>query len=401
MFVNVLAENGTWNPATKYVIMSVTDRIVLPFAGVTTDLVFLEPKLAQNSKAVELTLKRKAATFGSVAVNQNQLAVASAVELMGAFNSLYDSVLSQNLAGARGAFNSLSGDFFGNISNRIAGSAQRLQSNLVADASATPQGPTMWTMVESGIRTGFAPKYRSGFSFAHNGFRASMLSGYIPFERMAAGNEGSASMATHYVGGSLSYADNGWNLQAGAGFASHEVQASRSIGFTNFADGSQTRYSASTRQLFAEVSYSFQAGGFALTPYAKGSSVAMSGMQIEEIGGDAALSIASIERKLNLASTGFRAAGSFDLGKGLRLVPRIALGWQWAGGDLGTWQQSRFKVNGARFDIIAAPVDSSGLDVDAGLELAFGRMSLAAEYRRNEVLRNVGDGAHLTFRTAF
>ncbi|MFN5781344.1 MAG: hypothetical protein ACK44O_17950, partial [Novosphingobium sp.] len=86
---------------------------------------------------------------------------------------------------------------------------------------------------------------------------------------------------------------------------------------------------------------------------------------------------------------------------GLRLNPKLALSWQWAGGDLGTWQQSRFKGNGTRFDIIAAQVSGSGLNVDAGLELAFGRMSLAAEYRRNEVLRNVGDGAHLTFRTAF
>lgn len=399
--VNVLAANGNYRPSTTYVILTASGKVAGTFASVSTDLAFLEPKLVHKSKSVELTLKRKDVTFASVAVDQNQVAVASAIESMGLYNSLYDSVLSQNLAGARAAFDSFSGDFFGNISNRIAGSVQRLQSNLVVDAELTQQGPAMWTMVDSGTRVGFAPEYRSGISLARNGFRVAMMTGYIPFERMAASSEGSASMATHYVGGSFGYADNGWKLQAGAGFARHEVQASRSIAFTGFADGSQTRYSATTRQLFGEVSYNFQAGGLLLTPFAKASSVAMSGTQIEEIGGEAALSIASAGRTLNLASTGFRASGSFNLGKGLRLVPRVALGWQWAGGDLGTWQQSRFKGNGARFDIIAAPVESSGLDVDAGVELAFGRMSIAAEYRRNEVLREVGDGAHISFRMAF
>jgi len=400
--VNVLAADGTYKTSTAYVIIDISGgKLLGRFAGVTSDLIFLEPKLGHNIRSVELILKRNSVSLTTAAATTSQASVAAALETMGETGLLQEAVLSQNLLGARAAFDSLSGDFFGTISNRIAGSAQRLQSNLATDASATPQGPAMWTMVESGARAGFAPEYRSGMSLARNGFRASLMSGYIPFERMAAGNEGSASMATHYVGGSFGYADNGWNLQAGAGFARHEVRASRSIAFSGFADGSQTRYSASTRQLFGEVSYSFQAGGLSLTPYAKASSVAMSGMQIEEIGGDAALSITSIERKLNLASTGFRAAGSFDLGKGLRLVPRVALGWQWAGGDLGTWQQSRFKSHGSRFDIIAAPVKSSGIDVDAGLELAFGRMSLSAEYRRNEVLRNVGDGAHLTFRTAF
>lgn len=399
--VNVLAANGNYRPSTTYVILTASGKVAGTFASVSTDLAFLEPKLVHKSKSVELTLKRKDVTFASVAADPNQAAVASAVESMGLYNSLYDSVLSQNLAGARAAFDSFSGDFFGTLSNRIAGSVQRLQSNLVADAGATQQGPAMWTMVESGTRAGFAPEYRSGMSLARNGFRLAMMTGYIPYERMAANSEGSASMATHYVGGSFGFAENGWNLQAGAGFARHEVQASRSIAFSGFADGSQTRYSASTRQLFDEVSYSFQTGGLSLTPYAKASSMAMSGTQIEEIGGDAALSISSAARTLNLASTGFRAAGSFELGKGLRLVPRVAFGWQWAGGDLGTWQQSRFKGNGTRFDIIAAPVKGSGLDVDAGVELAFGRMSISAEYRRNEVLQEVGDGAHLAFRMTF
>lgn len=399
--VQVLAANGNYRPSTTYMILTATNKITGTFASVSTDLAFLEPKLNQTSKYVELTLKRKSNTFASVAADPNQAAVATAVESMGLYNSLYDSVLTQNLAGARAAFDSFSGDFFGTISNRVLGSVQGLQATLQAEAHATPQGPAMWSMVEDGTRTGFTPEYRSGISMARNGFRAAVMTGYVPYERVAVGSEGNASMATHYVGGSIGYNADGWNLQAGAGYARHEIQASRLIAFSGFADGSQTRYSATTRQLFGEVSYSFEAAGLSLTPFASASRLSMSGAQIEENGGDAALSITSAARTLNLASTGFRAEGSYDLGKGLRLNPKLALSWQWAGGDLGTWQQSRFKGNGTRFDIIAAQVSGSGLNVDAGLELAFGRMSLAAEYRRNEVLRNVGDGAHLTFRTAF
>lgn len=399
--VQVLAANGNYRPSTTYTILTATNKITGTFASVSTDLAFLEPKLNQTSKYVELTLKRKSNTFASVAANPNQASVATAVESMGLYNSLYDSVLTQNLAGARAAFDSFSGDFFGTISNRVLGSVQGLQATLQADAQATPQGPAMWSMVEDGTRTGFTPEYRSGISMARNGFRAAVMTGYVPYERIAVGSEGNASMATNYVGGSVGYSADGWNLHAGAGYARHQIQASRLIAFSDFADGSQTRYSATTQQLFGEVSYSFNAAGLALTPFASASRLSMSGTQIDEIGGDAALSITSAARTLNLASTGFRAVGSYDLGKGLRLNPKLALSWQWAGGDLGTWQQSRFKGNGARFDINAAQVSGSGLNVDAGLELAFGRMSLAAEYRRNEVLRHVGDGAHLTFRTAF
>lgn len=399
--VQVLAANGNYRPSTTYTILTATNKITGTFASVSTDLAFLEPKLNQTSKYVELTIKRKSNTFASVAANPNQASVATAVESMGLYNSLYDSVLTQNLAGARAAFDSFSGDFFGTISNRVLGSAQGLQATLQADAQATPQGPAMWSMVEDGTRTGFTPEYRSGISMARNGFRAAMMTGYVPYERIAVGSEGNASMATNYVGGSVGYSADGWNLHAGAGYARHQIQASRLIAFSDFADGSQTRYSATTQQLFGEVSYSFNAAGLALTPFASASRLSMSGTQIDEIGGDAALSITSAARTLNLASTGFRAVGSYDLGKGLRLNPKLALSWQWAGGDLGTWQQSRFKGNGARFDINAAQVSGSGLNVDAGLELAFGRMSLAAEYRRNEVLRHVGDGAHLTFRTVF
>lgn len=398
--VQVLAANGTYRPSTSYMILTATSKITGTFASVSTDLAFLEPKLNHTSKYVELTLKRKSNTFASAAADSNQVAVATAIESMGAYSSLYGSVLTQNLAGARAAFDSFSGDFFGTISNRIVGSALGIKDQLAADAKAAAQGPSVWTLVEAGTRTGFAPRYRSGLSLAHNGFSAAVTTGYVPYERLAAGGEGNASVATHYVGGTFGYDADGWSLGVGAGFARHEVQASRRIALSDFGDGSQTRYSTSTRQLFAEASYSFRTAGLSVTPFASATRMAISGSRIEENGGDAALSIVSAARAINLASTGLRVAGSYNLGKGLRLAPKLSASWQWAGGDLGTWQQSQFKGNGTRFDIVAAPLAGNGANIDAGLELSLGRMSLATEYRRSAVLQDLGEGGYVTFRLA-
>ncbi|GAA4762717.1 autotransporter-associated beta strand repeat-containing protein [Novosphingobium ginsenosidimutans] len=399
--VQVLAANGNYKPSTSYMILTATNKITGTFASVSTDLAFLEPKLNQTSKYVELTLKRKSNTFASIAADPKQAAVATAIESMGLYNSLYDSVLTQNLAGARAAFDSFSGDFFGTISNRIVGSALGIKDQLAADALTAAQGPAVWNMVETGTRTSFSPRYRSGLSLARNGFSVAVMTGYVPYERLAAGGEGNASVATHYAGGTFGYNADGWSLGVGAGFARHEVQASRHIAFSDFADGSQSRYSTSTRQLFAEASYSFHAAGLSVTPFASATRMSISGNRIEEIGGDAALSIISANRTLNLANAGLRIAGTYDLGRGLRIAPKLAASWQWAGGDLGTWQQSQFKGNGTRFDIVAAPLAAKSVNVDAGLELSLGRMSLATEYRRSSVLQEVGDGGYVTFRFAF
>jgi fibronectin-binding autotransporter adhesin len=398
--VSVLAEQGNYRPSTKYTILTATNGISGQFSSVSTDLAFLEATLNHASKKIELTLKRNSSSFASVAAS-NQASVASAIEAFGLGSDIYDSVVGQNAAGARAAFNAFSGSFYGTISNEIMSSVQLLSQSLQTPYGSTRGGSGPWALVEIDNLSNFAPQYRSGFNLSQNGFEVSIQSAHVPFDRLASGNNGVASMATQYIGASARYSDDRWSLLAGLGVADHEIEVSRAVTAGDFAEGSSSRYGVSTSQLFAEASYGVSAGRTTLSPFLSASRIALSGTQIYESGGQAALSISGSRRTINIASAGVRAEALLPLGEGASLAPRIELGWRVAEGDLAVWQTSRFVANGAEFGIAAASLSRSGALVDAGVELSLGAVSLSAEYKRDTVLRSARDGAHFALRWDF
>jgi autotransporter-associated beta strand protein len=401
VIVNVLAQDGNWTTATKYVILSVTQRIVLPFAGVTSDLIFLEPKLSQNSKVVELTLKRKAVKLNSGAVTINQANVADALETINDTNQLMSAVLGQNASGAQLAFDTLSGNFFGSLSNQLVASAGRLPSLLQPAGELAETGIASWSAFTPATRSASSADYRSGFSLAGNGVRLSMVAGWLPQERLARGSTGMASMETHYSGTMLGYAHDGFSASAGAGFSWHRIIADRNVAFPGFADGNQARYRGATRQLFAEVAQSASLGPVSLAPFAGYSDIRVAGMDIREAGGGTGLIIDGQARRLGLAQVGLRTAAALPLAAGTRLSARLNLAWQRAWGDLGSVQNSRFASTGAAFVYQGQQLAGSGLDIDAGLTLERGALAVSAGYRRNSLLQRFDDGAELGLRLRF
>jgi fibronectin-binding autotransporter adhesin len=399
--MSVLAGTGNYRPSTTYVVLTATDRVAGKFGSVSTDLAFLEPKLDYSSKKVELTLKRRNVSFASVAKTSSQAAVASAVESLGLYNPLFDGVLNQNASGARSAFEALSGGFYGQISNRLLVGGSRIQDALQEGGDPAANGPHIWTTALSGARTGSGPEYRSGFSLARDGLQFSLVTGYLPFERLGSGQRGSANVETHYSGMGASYTNDGWTVGTGFGVAWHSIEANRAVAFAGFADGARSEFRAMTRQAFGELSYRADLGSLAVSPFAGLSTSRMSGADITETGGAASLSILSRERQLNLATLGVRASGNLALPKGLRLIPRVELGWQWAGGDLGAMQSTRFLRNGAGFNIIADALSTNGLTADVGLELQMGNVSLLGTYQRNAIARDAENGAQLGLRMRF
>lgn len=401
IIVNVTAANGSWNPATKYVILNATGKITGLFAGVTSDLIFLDPKLGQTSKTVELTLKRNSLALAAAAATTSQASVAAAVETMGDTGLLQEAVLGQNLAGAQMAFDTLSGNFFGSLSNQLVASAGRLQSLLQPSGNVAETGIAAWTALMPATRSASSADYRSGFSLAGNGFSLSMAAGWLPQERMARGSAGMASMETHYSGTMLGYADGGLRVSAGAGFSWHRIVADRSVSFPGFADGNQARYRGATRQLFAEVAHTASLGPVSLTPFAGYSDIRVAGMDIREAGGGTGLIIDGQARRLGLAQVGLRSKASLPVAGGMRLSARFDMAWQRAWGDLASVQNSRFASNGAGFIYRGQELGRGGLDIDAGLTLERGRLAFTAGYRRNSLLQRFDDGAEFGMRLQF
>ncbi|WP_417672144.1 autotransporter outer membrane beta-barrel domain-containing protein, partial [Roseibium sp.] len=113
--VNVTAENGTDNgstyaASTTYTILSAAGGVTGTFGSVTDNFAYLDAALGYDANNVTLTLIRNAAGLASIAKTANQSAAAQGVGSLNAGNSVYDAVIVLSEAGARAAFDSLSGE---------------------------------------------------------------------------------------------------------------------------------------------------------------------------------------------------------------------------------------------------------------------------------------------------
>ncbi len=138
--VNVLAQNGTYALSTQYTILTAPGGLggTNKFGGVTSNLAFLTPTLTYDPNNVFLTMALNntgggggtgggtggtgggtvtTPAFAAVAQTRNQNAVASSLAGGSLSNSLVLRVLNQTIAGARIAFDALSGELFGTVHN--------------------------------------------------------------------------------------------------------------------------------------------------------------------------------------------------------------------------------------------------------------------------------------------
>jgi uncharacterized protein with beta-barrel porin domain len=122
----------------------------------TSNLAFLTPTLSYSAMDVFLTLTAIAPpgttvpSFPSIATTPNQIATAAAVQAQGAGAPLYDVILGQSVAGARAAFDALSGEIH---PSAVSGAFDdsRLPREAVLDRLSSPYGS-----LDTGGATGFA-----------------------------------------------------------------------------------------------------------------------------------------------------------------------------------------------------------------------------------------------------
>lgn len=399
--INVLAADGNYRPSTKYLILTASDKISGHFAAVSTDLAFLDAKLVQSSKKVELLLKRNDVSFANITKNSNQANVANAVEALGQTNVVYQGIVNQHVQGAQNAFGILSGSFFGDLSNRIVSSGGSLQSALLVAPDQVAQGINLWSAYGRNNKALGSLGYQSGVSFKRDGFTASFASGFIAAERIANGASGDADMATNFMGGNLAYASSGFKANAGVGFGWHDIEVRRNVIFFGFGEGVDAKFKASTRQMFGELSYAHANGPLLLEPYAAVSNVHLKTNMINEVGGSSSLRADLRDRSVTTGTAGLRASAHYKLASDIFVAPRIDFGWQQSLGDLAAMSQSRFGRSGTNFAVEGERLGQGGMKIDAGLAITMGSVSLNASYRQTSAFDAIDDGAKLTLGVRF
>ncbi len=407
--VNVLAASGSYSTATRFTILTAAGGVSGAFASLTTssNLAFLTPGLSYDADDVYLGFAQTAA-FPSVAMTPNQNAVATTLQILGPGAPLYTAVVGQSVAGARAAFDALSGEIHASAVSSAFDDA-RLPREAVLDRLSSPYG----ALPVGGGAAGFAAMnaiaaptlpadvfaaWGQAFgSFGHiggdgnaatvdrsmggfilgvdatldNRYRLGVAAGYSQssFTIDARGSSGhvDSTFAGLYGGASL----NALQLRGGAFYAYNRYGADRAISFPGFYDTASSGYGGDTLQAFGEAGWRLPMAGLAgptfVEPFVGLMAMHIDTASFTEAGGAAALIGASRGYDYGATTLGVRAEAT--LFSGVPLLARGMLGWRHVFGDVTPSSTLAFaSAPSIPFAISGAPIARDALVVEAGFD---------------------------------
>ena len=370
------------------------------FNSVTSNFAFLTPSLSYDPNNVFLTLvcNNPAACgsdtgggdagggttgggtastgfgFAKVALTRNQGAVATALDRGPVSNPLIIAVLNQTVAGARQAFDALSGEVFGSVHNTQSQEAQFARSAMLGrmrqssyagipgdlgalgfggpqlayasdNASAAyatkaapgARGPsrdlTFWAQGLGGWghadSDGNAASLRSRFGGFLSGvdarfgdtLRAGFVAGYMRSDLNVDARSSSAGIDSVQLGAYASGSVGAFNVRGGGSYSLDSIDTSRAIVFPGFTDKASARFHGNVGQVFGEIGYGMAFGQVAVEPLAGLAYVHVRDGSFLESGGVAALSGSSANENTGYSFVGVRAATAMPLANGTVLDP--------------------------------------------------------------------------------
>ncbi|MCB5175930.1 autotransporter outer membrane beta-barrel domain-containing protein [Microvirga lenta] len=476
--VDVLAEDATYLPGLTYSILTAHGGVSGEFTDVRSNFAFLTPSLSYDANKVNLTLVRKTepqpptpdtpqpptpdtpqpptpdtpqpptpdtpqpptpdtpqpqplepkpVSFDSVAVSSNQASAAKAVEALGSGSPLFNAVIGQSLAGARQAFDALSGEAHATAPATAVVGAGLVQTTVISRLRNAPtpsfaqvqgtysaayaadapgvvpepvtitvptfdprrfalwgQGFGTWGTVKASPNLAGLDTSTGGFILGAEAridqtYTLGIAGGFTrtTFEADARLSSGTTDTFFASVYGSAAWGN--LNVRLGTSYAWHDIDAKRSIRFPGFADEAHASYGGSTIQAFGEVGYVFNLGPTKLEPFVGASVLRVSTDGFQEEGGPAALT--GYAQNQDLATTTFGLRAEARLSNELPLTAHGMLGWRRAYGDINPTALMAFSGGASSFTVAGTPVDRDALVGEAGLDWQAGRdISLGISY---------------------
>ncbi|KMO27127.1 autotransporter outer membrane beta-barrel domain-containing protein, partial [Methylobacterium aquaticum] len=304
--VQVLAQNGNYNPRTQYTVLSANNGVTGTFAGVTSNLAFLTPTLRYQPAEVDLTLTRNDTPFATIAQTRNQAAVATAIQGAGAGAGIYARTVGLTTPEAVTAFQALTGDIHASsvsaayetaffvreaILDRLrwSGDAGRdygtLPATYTADlpSRAAPVAPVPVRVLDPRVfglwGQGFGSfgqarsdgnavtlnRDTAGFVLGadlrlENGIKLGVAGGYTRTTLDAPGQTASGTIESGFGGVYGGYEAGPFALRLGASYADNSLRLRRSVVFPGFSETESARYGGSTVQGFGEIGYRIALG---------------------------------------------------------------------------------------------------------------------------------------------
>ena len=375
--------SGAYQPSSTYTILTAAGGIVGTFASATSNFAFLDATLAYGLNDVTLTLTRNATGFVDVAETRNQRATATGAEQVGSGHAAYDAIAGLDAAGARTAFDALSGEFHASAKTVLIEDS-RFVRNAAMDR----------------VREAFNGSYRAGFTgWGHvfgswgdtdgdgnasglkretggllvgidgvilDGWRLGVIAGYgqadFHSSRAASGESDNSHLGIY---GGTQWGSLG--LRGGAAYAWHDVEMKRLASFPGFSDRVSSEYDAGTAQVFGELGYRFE-GPVSFEPFAGLAYVNLDTDSYNEAGGAAALAASSSDTGGTFSTLGLRASTRFML-SGVNATARGLIGWRHAFGDTTPLAIHGF-AGGDLFTVAGVPITDDTAIIEAGLDFS-------------------------------
>ncbi|MFD0988139.1 autotransporter family protein [Methyloligella solikamskensis] len=436
--VSVLAQNGDYDPKTTYTILTAGGGVSGTFTDVTSNLAFLDPTLSYDANSVYLTLERAVVidtntgeetflSFCAVATSSNQCNVAQALDVFPTDNELFLDILNQTAAGARQAFNALSGEIHASVGGALLDEGRHVrdavmgrmiqasyggtglggggpQSTQTASADPTAnmmalgygskdlgsyeplpavsEGPVFWTQgfgswasFDGNGNAASLDRDMGGFISGVDaevmpGWRAGIAAGYSYTGLDEDARLSSANVDAYHLVLYGSGKVNRFNLRGGGAWSWQDIETSRNVVFPGFSEFEEASYDGDRGQLFGEIAY----------PVVLHPSVALEGFSglayvhqetdgFTESGALAALTSAGYNEDVTYSTTGFRAATTMAFGDTV-ITPNVSVAWLHAFDSVDTDLALAFASAGPDFSIQGTPIARDSALVQAGLDFA-------------------------------
>ncbi|MBC3349403.1 autotransporter domain-containing protein [Pseudomonas sp. SWRI196] len=176
--------------------------------------------------------------------------------------------------------------------------------------------------------------------------------------------------------------DGPWALRLGAVYANHDGSTKRHVVFNGFRDRLKGRYDAHTQQVFGQLGYNLNIGHFDVEPYIDLGYQRYRRDRYSEKGGDAALQFNGQTQDYFHSNLGLHLARSFSLDQGMRLTPRLSLGWKHLYGETRGASRQGLAGAGKSYTVEGDELDRDSLLFETGLDLAVSpRHTLGVSYK--------------------
>lgn len=391
--MNILALPGLYQLDQRYRVLNAAGGLAGRFSQLATtglDLPFLAFSAGYDTRGVDLNVSR-GISFASVAETRNQRAVAGSVDGMANSSSVLNAFSQLTLPQAQQALTETSGEAHAGVQAAVIDASRSVREAVIARHLFAAGAPDLsdrrvniWADArrstgERADRTGFARvEQRSDVYLIGADLGVSndlTVGGFAGWgnTRVRTPLATSARTGNAHIGVYGAGRTRGLNLAAGVVMSDYDAKVSRAITTPGLAQSLQSNSHYQTWQTYADVSADLAVSGGVVQPFGQFVRVHASNGELQETGGNLALSGTVNDANLNIGTVGLRfaiAPGTQPNGVPGRLQLRASAGYRLIGGDRRSTATFALPTGGA-FTVASAAVGSRAFvpDVAVGFRL--------------------------------